>query len=417
MQGTTATIREQSLVGVASRYIDVSPGPSFEPKLPNDAVLPASKTSGIVDIDELFDALNANTRAGLRRLIAGFAEWYAGKSTQANLSAQYFPPALQSYATLFSQIDASTPTLNEFIDQTSSALGAIDARSAQLTDLVSQSRVTADALSSEDQALTQALTNLPGALTEGSATFERLRNSTLPALEQLVNATRPVTGPLRPFLSQLQPVLNEAVPTVSLLRQILDKPGPNNDLLDALHDLPALGKAVSRRLPAGDQGAPAVDPDLRVRPALHPRSGRLGRGLGRRVRALRRQRPLCPDRPGVRRVQLPGQRRGRNADGKAAEPARLGRGAEERVPVSLPGRRDHPAAGRVGAVRRLRSRSRILTAGRRRRSAVRNEAGADPGRAVADPRCRARDRPRGGQRNERVRTATSCAPCSTTPRS
>ena len=248
-QGTTATIREQSLVGVASRYIDVSPGPSFEPKIPNDGVLPASKTSGIVDIDELFDALNANTRAGLRRLIAGFAEWYAGKSTQANLSALYFPPALQSYATLFLQIDASTPTLNEFIDQTSSALGAIDARSAQLTDLVSQSRVTADALSSEDQALTQALTNLPGALTEGSATFERLRNSTLPALEQLVNATRPVTGPLRPFLSQLQPVLNEAVPTVSLLRQILDKPGPNNDLLDALRDLPALGKAVSSDFP------------------------------------------------------------------------------------------------------------------------------------------------------------------------
>ena len=79
-QGTTATIREQSLVGVASRYIDVSPAPSFRPPLPNDGILPASKTSGIVDVDELFDALNANTRQGLRRLIRGFAVWYAGKS-------------------------------------------------------------------------------------------------------------------------------------------------------------------------------------------------------------------------------------------------------------------------------------------------------------------------------------------------
>jgi phospholipid/cholesterol/gamma-HCH transport system substrate-binding protein len=248
-QGTTATIREQSLVGVASRYIDVSPGPSFNPALPNNGVLPVSKTSGIVDIDELFDALNANTRAGLRRLIDGFSEWYAGKSTQANVSAQYFPPALQSYAQLFAQIDASTPTLNEFIVQTSSALGAIDARSSQLTDLVSQARVTADALSSEDQALSQALTNLPGALTKGSATFERLRTTTLPALEQLVNVTRPVTAPLRPFLAQLQPVLNEAVPTVSLLRQLLDKPGPNNDLLDALRDLPPLASAVRGDFP------------------------------------------------------------------------------------------------------------------------------------------------------------------------
>jgi phospholipid/cholesterol/gamma-HCH transport system substrate-binding protein len=248
-QGTTATIREQSLVGVASRYIDVSPGPSFEPAMPNNGVLAASKTSGIVDIDELFDALNANTRTGLRRLINGFAEWYAGKSAQANLSAQYFPPALQSYTKLFSQIDADTPTLNEFITRTSSALGAIDARSAQLTDLVSQARVTADALSSQDHALTQALTYLPGALTKGSATFERLRLSTLPALEQLVNATRPVTAPLGPFLAQLQPVLKEAVPTVTLLREILDKPGPNNDLLDALRDLPPLANEVAGDFP------------------------------------------------------------------------------------------------------------------------------------------------------------------------
>jgi phospholipid/cholesterol/gamma-HCH transport system substrate-binding protein len=248
-EGTTATIRAQSLVGVASRYIDVSPGPSFEPAIPDGGVLPASKTSGIVDVDELFNALNANTRQGLRRLIHGFAQWYAGKSAQANLSAQYFPPALQAYSRLFAQIDADTPTLDEFIDRTSSALGAIDVHSAQLTDLVSQSRVTAEALASEDRALSQALVDLPGALSKGSATFRRLRSSTLPALAQLVNATRPVTAPLRPFLPQLQSVLNEAVPTVTELRQLLNKPGPNNDLLDALRDLPPLASAVGGDFP------------------------------------------------------------------------------------------------------------------------------------------------------------------------
>jgi phospholipid/cholesterol/gamma-HCH transport system substrate-binding protein len=248
-QGTTAAIREQSLVGVASRYIDVSPGPSFAPAMSDGSVLPASKTSGIVDVDELFDALDANTRQGLRRLIDGFSHWYAGKSVQANLSAQYFPPALQAYTRLFAQLDADTPTLNQFIERTSAALGAIDARSAQLTDLVGQSRVTAQALASEDQALSQALVNLPGALRKGSATFRRLRGSTLPALAQLVAATRPVTAPLRPFLPQLQAVLNEAVPTVSELRQLLNKPGPDNDLLDALRDLPPLASAVSGDFP------------------------------------------------------------------------------------------------------------------------------------------------------------------------
>ena len=75
-QGTTAAIRQQSLVGVASRYISVSPAPTFHPALADDGVVPASHTSGIVDVDELFNALDANTLQGpaspdprLRRLV------------------------------------------------------------------------------------------------------------------------------------------------------------------------------------------------------------------------------------------------------------------------------------------------------------------------------------------------------------
>jgi phospholipid/cholesterol/gamma-HCH transport system substrate-binding protein len=248
-QGTTATIRSPGLVSVASRYLDISPAPTFEPTLTSNAVIPATDTSGIVDVDALFNALDANTREGLRRLIRGFAAWYQGKGAQANLTAQYFPPALQAYTGLFSQINADTPTLEQFISQTSQALGAIDQRSPQLTDLITQARVTALALSSDNRSLSQALTVLPGALTNGSAVFARLRTRTLPSLSRLVSATRPVTAPLSQFLPHLNPVLNEAVPTVSLLRQVFDKPGPNNDLYDALVQLPQLGREVGRDFP------------------------------------------------------------------------------------------------------------------------------------------------------------------------
>jgi phospholipid/cholesterol/gamma-HCH transport system substrate-binding protein len=212
-------------------------------------VIPASQTSGIVDIDSVFNALDANTREGLRRVIRGFAAWYQGKSAQANLTAQYFPPALRAYSQLFNQINADTPTLDQFITQTSTALGAIDQRSGQLTDLISQGRVTAQALSSDNQSLTQALDNLPSALNHGSATFARLRTRTLPALQRLVNATQPTIVPLSRFLPKLNPVLQEAVPTFGLLRLMFDQPGPNNDLYDALVELPKLAGTVSRDFP------------------------------------------------------------------------------------------------------------------------------------------------------------------------
>lgn len=248
-QGTTATIRSPGLTSVASRYIDVNPGSALKPQLPDNAVIPTTDTSGIVDIDEVFDALNANTRQGLSRLIRGFGAWYQGKSAQANLTAQYFPPALQAYTKLFDQINADTPTLDEFIAQTGQALGAIDQRAPQLTDLISQGRVTAQALSSDNQSLSEALSDLPSALNRGSATFARLRTKTLPALSQLIDATRPVTTPLSRFLPQLNPVLKAAGPTFALLSQMFDKPGPNNDLYDALVELPQLANDVTHDFP------------------------------------------------------------------------------------------------------------------------------------------------------------------------
>ncbi len=227
-QGTTATIRTPGLTSVASRYIDLSPAPPFKPTLADNAVIPAQDTHGIVDIDELFNALNANTREGLRRLVRGFGAWYQGKSKQANLTAQYFPPALEAYTKLFKQINASTP---------------------QLTDLITQARITAEAISSEDRSLSQALVDLPGALNKGSATFYRLRTQALPSLTHLINATAPVTGPLASFLPRLDPVLQEAVPTFALLSRLFDKPGPNNDLYDALVALPALAREVVSDFP------------------------------------------------------------------------------------------------------------------------------------------------------------------------
>ncbi len=248
-RGTTAVIRSPGLTSVASRYIDISPAPPFKPTLPDDAVIPSSDTQGIVDIDQIFDALNANTREGLRRLIRGFGTWYQGKSAQAKLTSEYLPPALSAYTHLFSEIDASTPTLDAFVSQTSRALGAIDQRAPQLTDLISQARVTATALASDNSSLSQALANLPGALRHGSSAFARLRTEALPALTRLVDATRPVVRPLSKLLPRLNPVLRQAVPTFALLREVFDKPGPDNDLVDAMTELPAVASDVSRDFP------------------------------------------------------------------------------------------------------------------------------------------------------------------------
>jgi phospholipid/cholesterol/gamma-HCH transport system substrate-binding protein len=92
--GTTATIRAQSLIGIANRYVDVHPGPNFREPLEDGAVVGADNTTSIVELDQLFNALDPPTRRGLQGVFEGFADWYSGKEEEANRSARYFGPSI-----------------------------------------------------------------------------------------------------------------------------------------------------------------------------------------------------------------------------------------------------------------------------------------------------------------------------------
>src|ERR1700712_2963378 len=93
-EGTTATIRAEGLTGVASRYVDLNPASQTRPVLDDHSLIRGDKTTSIVEIDQLFDPLDANTREGLRGLIKGSADWYDGKESAANRSSQQIPKAL-----------------------------------------------------------------------------------------------------------------------------------------------------------------------------------------------------------------------------------------------------------------------------------------------------------------------------------
>jgi hypothetical protein len=74
-QGTTATIRSYSLSGIANRQIqlDLPPTSQAGSELPSGSVLPESQTVSEVDLDQLFNTLNANTIKNFKHVIEGFA--------------------------------------------------------------------------------------------------------------------------------------------------------------------------------------------------------------------------------------------------------------------------------------------------------------------------------------------------------
>jgi phospholipid/cholesterol/gamma-HCH transport system substrate-binding protein len=246
-EGTTAVIRQQGLVGVASRYVDLSPGPNSAPALDDGAVLDRQATA-IVDIDQLFNTLDPETRDGLADLIEGSASWYEGREQRANRSAELLPAALTSLTRVEDELTRDSAAFEQLIVETGEAMGALAERRPELTDLIGNARRTAEALGDDTAALSDVLRDTAPALREGSDTFVALRPA-LADLRELVETAGPATRELAPFMRELRPVVRAAVPTFRDLRRMFAQPGADDDLLDALRDLPEIADRVEVAAP------------------------------------------------------------------------------------------------------------------------------------------------------------------------
>jgi hypothetical protein len=123
------------------------------------------------------------------------------------------------------------------------------------------------ALATQHGNLNTALQRLPGFLAFADTTFVNLRQL-LTDLTPLVNASKPVAGPLNVWLQTLRPLAINAVPTVKDLSTTicrpqnfctLDSPG-HNDLISLTELQPALAAATVRNVFANGRWRPGAFP-------------------------------------------------------------------------------------------------------------------------------------------------------------
>ncbi len=261
-EGTTATIRATSLSGIANRYVSLSPGPNDANEIDDGGEIGADSTNAPVDLDAVFNALDTQTREGLRNFIRGSGTQYDGKGKEAGESIEYFAPFLSSTTALTSELALDQGVLERFLRDGATTVSAIAERSAELEALVGNTNAAFRAIGDENVALGRALELLPGTLRKANTTFVNLR-ATLDDLDVLVEESKPATKDLAPFLRALQPLVAEARPTVADLRTLLKKPGPGNDLTDLTASQPRLAQLTStvfpRAIRALDRSQPVVE--------------------------------------------------------------------------------------------------------------------------------------------------------------
>ena len=280
-QGTHATVRSQSLSGIANRYVDLNLPPESggddaslgvagdEPEtIDSGGTIEQVDTTSEVDLDQLFNTLNKETVDNLKSVIKGFARSYDGVGPQANKGFYYLNPFLSTSRRVFAELNSDQANLESLLIDSASLTGALASRSGDIEALIGNIDLAFGAIGRRERELASAIGQLPDFMRQFNTTAVNLR-AALDDVEPLVDASRPVARKLKPFAARLRGFARDSVPTVKGLSSIVRRKGADNDLIeltqlqDPLAEIgagPAIRNGASREgaLPAS---ATALGPD------------------------------------------------------------------------------------------------------------------------------------------------------------
>jgi phospholipid/cholesterol/gamma-HCH transport system substrate-binding protein len=261
-QGTVARIYENSLSGIANRYVVLEPGPDDAPQIRSGGVIDQAHTHSFVSLDQLFNSLDPATRKGLSGFIRGEAASIDGRALQAHQTLEYFAPALLSTSNVTQELARDEPTFDGLLTQGAQAMRTLATRTTQLTQLVANTNQTTAAIASQSQNLEQALTQLAPALNHSTRTFAGVR-STLDALTPLVQKSIPASRRLPEFAAALGRLTRLSIPTVGGLSDLIKNPTGGGDLIGLLQATPSLARlaegAFPRMIKEFNDSQPQVD--------------------------------------------------------------------------------------------------------------------------------------------------------------
>jgi phospholipid/cholesterol/gamma-HCH transport system substrate-binding protein len=252
-RGTRAIVRQASLSGIANRYVDLTLPAQGAPQIPDGGTIGQDATTSAVDLDQVFNTFDPQTRKDLQAVFKGSQKQYKNQGQAMNEGLLYLNPSLSASSKLFNELNRDTPLLERFVVASSKLVTDVADRRDDLAGLVDNLATTTTAIGSEQAALAESIEQLPPFMRRANTTFLNLR-AALDDLDPLVEESKPVAKKLRPFMAELRPLARDARPTFADLAEILRRPGADNDLLELTRLQPSLRNATVREVEAnGDK--------------------------------------------------------------------------------------------------------------------------------------------------------------------
>lgn len=220
--GATASIRPVDLLG--EKYIDLTPGDPRHP-LASGSMIPLTRTSEAVDLDQVLDVLGPDTRAALGVIIneAGIA--LDGRGTNFNETLAQLPPALGQAQAVVQQIADDNGTLSALIGQGDRVITSVNGSHDQLRRLVVGASKALTTTASRSQQLASTIRSAPGTLGQLHGTLASLQ-STAQALDPAVldlQAASPRLASTLTLLPSFTRTASRALNAVSTVAPRLDQ--------------------------------------------------------------------------------------------------------------------------------------------------------------------------------------------------
>jgi phospholipid/cholesterol/gamma-HCH transport system substrate-binding protein len=221
----TALLRPKT--ALKDMFVEVSPGSGSV--VDEGERISVANTLPDVDPDEIYKALDDDTRPYLRLLVSGAGKGLAGRGDDLREVFERFEPLHRDLAQVMEATASRRDALKRLIHRYGLLMTHVGRRPEELQRLVTASRSVFDALAGEEQNISESVARLPGALRASESALTEVREfapvlrSSLESLRQPIRRLDETNAAVTPFLRATTPILRDEIrPFVRAARPFTD---------------------------------------------------------------------------------------------------------------------------------------------------------------------------------------------------
>jgi phospholipid/cholesterol/gamma-HCH transport system substrate-binding protein len=198
---TTAILRTKTILG--ETYVQLTPGNPKSPALPDGALLSRSQVTNAVQLDQIFNALDPQTRQAFRTWQQQLAVAVKGNGQNLNNVFGNLPTFAADATDLLQVLDVQHTAVVNLVRNGGTVFGALSANQAALRRLITTGEQTFATTAANNKSIEDMFHVFPTFLNETKATMARLQSFSLDT-DPLVKELIPVAQNLKPTLTDVR---------------------------------------------------------------------------------------------------------------------------------------------------------------------------------------------------------------------